>query len=64
MIARLDLLLRLVTFVAVCWISVVVVWGLVTGERQIETPLTAVWLMIASILVRVALWLVARARPS
>ncbi len=60
--ARLDLIARLVTFAAALWISAVVVWGLATGEKQIETPFIAVWLLIAGIVARLSLWLVRKAR--
>ena len=60
--ARLDLIMRLVTFAAASWILAVVVWGLATGEKHIETPFIAVWLLIASIIARLGLWLVRKAR--
>ena len=64
MIARLDLLLRLITFVAAGWIVANVLWRFATGEFQIKTPLIAVWLIIASIIARVVLWLACKARPA
>lgn len=62
MIARFDLIVRLVTFAAALWIVAVVVWGLATGEKQIETPLIAVWLLIGGMVAQLILWLVRKAR--
>jgi hypothetical protein len=61
MIARLHLFARLLSFAAALWILALVVWGLATGAKHLETPLLAVWLFIAATIAQLALWLLSKA---
>ena len=58
MIAHLHLITRLVTFASASWILAVVVWSLATGAKDVETPLIAVWVLIAGIVAQLLLWLI------
>jgi hypothetical protein len=61
MIARAQLVARLVNFATATWILGVVIWGLIAGKQHIQTPRIAVWLFIAAALVRLLLWSVSKA---
>jgi hypothetical protein len=60
-IARLGLIARMLSFAAVCWVLAVIVWGMMTGTKQIETPKLAVWLFLGGLLAQLLLWLLGKA---
>jgi hypothetical protein len=59
-IARLQLVVRLLTLSAASWILALVFWGLATGIKPIETPLVAVWLLIAGLVAQLGLWTISK----
>jgi hypothetical protein len=59
-IGRLALFVRLVVFVAASWIVAVVIWGLATGVKPIETPLVAVWIVICGLIAQLSLWFISK----
>ena len=60
MIARLRLIVYLVTFAAALCAVAVVCWGLATRADHIQPPLIAMWLVIGGALAQLCLWLVAK----
>ena len=59
MIARLGFAAQMISLAAALWILAVVFWGLATGEKQV-TPVLAIWIFIAGMLARLALWLISK----
>jgi hypothetical protein len=60
MIARIRMVAVLIGLACPLWILGAVIWGVLAGKQQIQTPMLAVWLFLGAALVRLLLWAYAK----